>query len=1063
MRNSTLLTIFFILHVSFLTAQMVGTNAYLKGTSVEVGIDGNGGFEGCDMTVSPALPGMHPRAGAGINLFGFVANPQLDGWVNFDGDFFTPGSPENGWGFEIGTSGIALGNNCNSLLGIPGTLSYSNDFSCHIVDWEGNATIGTDLNFKVRYVLQNTDLFYTTTITVKNNTSATIPELFYYRNLDPDNNQPLSGSYTTTQTIVNQPNTGSCNLAHVKAIQTSPWNSYIGLAAIGSNWRAIYGGFSNRDASDLWNGVGSTGTPFVQTIASSNTDDEAIALAYKVENLAPGASATFKFVVILDDAAATNAIANLLYFAYPGSVLAPPTACTPYTDTARTCGGPVPIGVQGEIVNNFNWTWAPTTGLSSSTGPYITANPPTTTTYTITGTPISTCFSPVTLTIVVLVTPSTGANPYITPVPIMCTGSSPIGLTVDSTDGVWTGPGITNDILGIFDPNVAGVGTHIITYTTPGICNTTDTVQIIVNSSASAIIDPVSPVCPDSPPFNLVSAGPGGVWNGTGIIDSIGGVFIPALSGPGSFIVSYTIPGTCTAVDTVMVTVFPLENDPSITPVPFQCTGNSAFTLGVDSLGGVWSGTGITDVGLGVFNPASAGIGTHTIIYSINDFCPTSDTTTITVNYSYDATITQPPTICFGTAPYNLNAVDTSGVWSGVGITDSINGVFDPNVSLPGTFIITYSISAPCPSTDTVIITVGSVTTPVTGFAYTTPVCVNSGNPVPATVAGFTPGGNYTYSGGGLSLDALTGIIDLTLSTPGTYDVSYSVPATTCGPAGSSTTTIIIDPVIIPVTDFSYIAPICLNDSSIAPVIPLGFTTGGIFSATGIDIDESTGVIYPSSGTSGSFSVIYSVVGSNSLCTGTGSTTVNIIVNPKPSIIVSQDQTIFLGSSATLTASGGVAYEWSPSTNLSCTSCSSTVASPSESKEYCVTVTDNNTCYDSSCVKVEIEIPCPTNRNLVVPNAFTPNGDGYNDELCLYGWDNCVSGFSIFIYDRWGEKVFESTNASFCWDGIYKGKLLDPAVFVYFINAKYITSGDSPLAETGEVEVNKKGNISLVR
>ncbi len=66
---------------------------------------------------------------------------------------------------------------------------------------------------------------------------------------------------------------------------------------------------------------------------------------------------------------------------------------------------------------------------------------------------------------------------------------------------------------------------------------------------------------------------------------------------------------------------------------------------------------------------------------------------------------------------------------------------------------------------------------------------------------------------------------------------------------------------------------------------------------------------------------------------------------------------------------------------------------------------------------------------------------------------DCVTGFLIKIYDRWGEKVYESTDENFCWDGIYKGQLLDPAVFVYYIQ--------TTIEKTGPVA--KKGNITLIR
>ena len=72
----------------------------MNGTGVEIGINGAGGFEGVDTTVSPVPAGMHCRSNT--VFFGFVANPQNNNWATFDGDFFTPGTPENGWGITIG-------------------------------------------------------------------------------------------------------------------------------------------------------------------------------------------------------------------------------------------------------------------------------------------------------------------------------------------------------------------------------------------------------------------------------------------------------------------------------------------------------------------------------------------------------------------------------------------------------------------------------------------------------------------------------------------------------------------------------------------------------------------------------------------------------------------------------------------------------------------------------------------------------------------------------------------------------------------------------------------------
>jgi len=741
--------------------------------------------------------------------------------------------------------------------------------------------------------------------------------MYYYRNLDPDNNVQISFDYGTTNTIVSEPNTGTCGLAHVSATSNVPTTqpmSYIGLAGVDSNFRVCYGGFANRVAHDLWRG-GITGSgTFTQTVGSSEYADEGISLSYRIQNLAPGATKTFKFVVILSDSAASNAINNLLYLSYTGaagtSSGSPVSTCVP--DTVRTCGAPVTVGVGGTAVGDFTWSWSPATGLSSTTAPSVVANPGTTTSYTVTGTPTSSCATiPAIINVVVQVTPSEGNNPYITPVPIQCTDGAPVMLSVDSVGGTWSGPGI--DSTGLFNPNI-GVGTYLISYTTPGYCNTTDTVLVHVISAAGAAI-------------------------------------------------------------------------------------------------------------------------------------------------------TQPPPLCIGSPATTLHAASPGGVWAGPGITDSIAGTFDQNLVGAGTYTVTYTITGVCIAKDTATITVDSVIIPVTGFSYpTSPICVSDGSiPMPVGVPGFTSGGIYS-STAGLNLNSSTGAITLISTIPGTYVVTYKVPATVCNPLVSSTATVVIDPVIPPVTTFSYSSPVCITDINPVPDTTAGFTTGGVYSSGNADvvINDSTGVIDLSTTPAGTYTITYTIAGDPSVCKGAGVGTTSITINPLPVVTVSPDVIMFIGGSTTLTASGGTSYAWNPSTGLSCSDCATPVASPRETTTYCVKVTKSG-CVDSACRTVTIEIPFPGNRNLTVPNAFTPNGDGINDEFCLEGWNDCVTDFEVSIYDRWGEKVFESKEASFCWNGIYKGKALDPAVFIYYIKASYIQSGATVDDPTSLFEVVRKGNISLVK
>ena len=160
-------------------AQIVGSDCYAQGTSIEFGIAGLGGFEGADINLNPPPSGFHFRSNN--PYFGFVSNPQLNAWATFDGDFFTPGAPENGWGIEIidGAVDINASNNCMGEFGIPGAITgYTVDASCRVVTWEGDYINGSyNLHIKLDYVLLTNDLFYSTVVTIKNN-GINIPEFY---------------------------------------------------------------------------------------------------------------------------------------------------------------------------------------------------------------------------------------------------------------------------------------------------------------------------------------------------------------------------------------------------------------------------------------------------------------------------------------------------------------------------------------------------------------------------------------------------------------------------------------------------------------------------------------------------------------------------------------------------------------------------------------------------------------------------------------------------------------------------------------------------------------------
>ncbi|MFD0793495.1 gliding motility-associated C-terminal domain-containing protein [Mucilaginibacter litoreus] len=93
----------------------------------------------------------------------------------------------------------------------------------------------------------------------------------------------------------------------------------------------------------------------------------------------------------------------------------------------------------------------------------------------------------------------------------------------------------------------------------------------------------------------------------------------------------------------------------------------------------------------------------------------------------------------------------------------------------------------------------------------------------------------------------------------------------------------------------------------------------------------------------------------------------------------------------------------------------------------------------------------PFGDGIFVPNAFTPNGDGNNDVLYVYG--NTIQKVNFSVYDQWGQQQFRSTNLSSGWDGTYKGHAQPVGVYVYYLEATL---------NNGQI-VKKKGTVTLIR
>ncbi len=169
------------------------------------------------------------------------------------------------------------------------------------------------------------------------------------------------------------------------------------------------------------------------------------------------------------------------------------------------------------------------------------------------------------------------------------------------------------------------------------------------------------------------------------------------------------------------------------------------------------------------------------------------------------------------------------------------------------------------------------------------------------------------------------------------------------------------------------------------------------------------------------------------------------------------DLTIELGDSIRLdplTNGLNLTWQWSPPDGLSCDDCRRPWARPFETTRYTLTATDENGCDASD----EMLLTMLLNRRIFIPTAFSPNGDGINDVFLIFAGGNVARVRSFQLFDRWGEKIFENFNfppndPAHGWDGFFKGKPMNPAVFVYKAEVEYVD---------GEVEVFQ-GDVSLLR
>ena len=282
---------------------------------------------------------------------------------------------------------------------------------------------------------------------------------------------------------------------------------------------------------------------------------------------------------------------------------------------------------------------------------------------------------------------------------------------------------------------------------------------------------------------------------------------------------------------------------------------------------------------------------------------------------------------------------------------------------------------------------------------------------------------SYQWSTGATTLS-----INVSPSATTTYTIT--VMKGTCTPAQDEVTVEVVSALVVSAGNDT---TICLGDSAY------------LYALGGSSFLWSHGATTQASTVAPTITTTYTVTGSSGSCPDDDDEVrVNVV---QATADAGMDQNITAGQSIALNGSGGTNYLWAPSTGLDDPNSANPEASPTVTTTYTLTVTDANGCTATDEVTIYIEDIC---GEVFVPNAFSPNGDGENDVLYVRG---CLQSVHLIIFDRWGEKVFETNDQQMGWDGYYEGSKGVVAVYDYYLEAT---------TDKGE-KVIEHGTIHLIR
>ncbi|MGI4873980.1 MAG: beta strand repeat-containing protein [Janthinobacterium lividum] len=552
------------------------------------------------------------------------------------------------------------------------------------------------------------------------------------------------------------------------------------------------------------------------------------------------------------------------------------------------------------------------------------------------------------------------------------TFSSTTGLSLNATTGVITLSSST-------------AGTYTVTYTVAGACGSSSTQSIVINTPPTAGFSyGAGPYCvsgaTNPAPTPATGATAGTFTSTTGLTIAANGTITLSSSTPGIYTVTNTVAAAngCAAVTSTASVIINAAPTAGFTygTGPYCVSGatNPTAALTTGATAGTFTSTaGLTLAPNGAITLSSSTPGTYTVTNTVaaaNGCAAVTSTASIIINAAPIAGFSYPTTTaCAGTATTKVPTMSTgatTGTFSlpaTTGLTvDATTGIVTiASTAAAGAYTVTNTVAAAngCAAvTSTASFTITPQTTATFNYPAS-PYCVSgAANPAP-TITG-TTGGTFS-STTGLSLNATTGAITLSSSTPGAYTVTYTVPTTggQCGSTGTSSVTINA----APTAGFTYpSATICAGASTtVTPTLTSGATSGtfSLPAATGLAVNATTGVVTVSASAAAGMYTVTNTVTSGSCATviGTGSFT----ISSQATATFSYPGAPFCTSGATnptpsITGTAGGTFSSTTGLSINATTGVITLSS-SAAGTYTVTYAVSGACGSSSTQSIIINTP----------------------------------------------------------------------------------------------------------